>query len=218
MILHSEFRDGNVPSGYEQSRVFEEALKYLPKDVEKVFLRADTAGYEWDLLRYCAEGRDRRFGVIEFAVGADVTPDFRKAVAGVSGSEWQPLYRKADGELVETGQEWAEVCFVPNRVGGKPKGAVISFSCYPGAAFADGPPSHTGTGVATLRAMSFGNKGTYKLFGVVTNRDIPGEDLIWWHRERCGNGEEAHSVMKEDLAGGMLPSGDLGRMPHGGGL
>lgn len=25
-------------------------------------------------MKYCAEGRDERFGVIEFAVGADVTP------------------------------------------------------------------------------------------------------------------------------------------------
>ena len=28
--------------------------------------------------------------------------------------------------------------------------------------------------------------------------------------ERCGKSEEAHSVMKEDFAGGQLPSGDFG--------
>jgi hypothetical protein len=26
MVLHTEFRDGNVPAGYEQLRVFKEAL------------------------------------------------------------------------------------------------------------------------------------------------------------------------------------------------
>ena len=26
----------------------------------------------------------------------------------------------------------------------------------------------------------------YKLFGVVTNRDLAGDKLIWWSRERCG--------------------------------
>jgi hypothetical protein len=37
-----------------------------------------------------------------------------------------------------------------------------------------------------------------------------GERLIHWHRERCGQSEEAHSVMKRDFAGGKLPSGDFG--------
>jgi hypothetical protein len=41
--------------------------------MEKVFVRSDTAGYQKDLQRYCAEGKSERFGVIEFAIGADVT-------------------------------------------------------------------------------------------------------------------------------------------------
>ena len=45
---------------------------------------------------------------------------------------------------------------------------------------------------------------------MVTNRDIPGDKLIWWHRVRCGKGEEIHKVMKEDLAGGHLPSSRFG--------
>ena len=57
--------------------------------------------------------------------------------------------------------------------------------------------------------MSFGEK-RYKVFGMVSNRDIPGDKLIWWHRLRCGKGEEIHKVMKEDLAGGHLPSGRFG--------
>jgi len=57
--------------------------------------------------------------------------------------------------------------------------------------------------------MSFGEK-RYKVFGMVSNRDILGDKLIWWHRERCGKGEEIHKVMKEDLAGGHLPSGHFG--------
>ncbi len=37
--------------------------------------------------------------------------------------------------------------------------------------------------------------------GVVTNREIAGDELVWWYRKRCGKSEEAYSVMKEDLAG-----------------
>ena len=69
LIVHSEFRDGNVPAGHQQLRVLVEALEHLSTRVEKVMLRSDTAGYQRELLRYCAEGRDERFGVIEFAVG-----------------------------------------------------------------------------------------------------------------------------------------------------
>ena len=43
-IVHSEFRDGNVPAGHEQLRVFRESLEYLPAGVERVLLRSDTAG------------------------------------------------------------------------------------------------------------------------------------------------------------------------------
>jgi len=50
----------------------------------------------------------------------------------------------------------------------------------------------------------------YKVFGVVSNRTLPGEELIRWHRERCGKSEAAHGVMKSDLAGGQLPSGLFG--------
>ena len=78
-------------------------------------LRSDTAGYQQELLRYCAEGRDERFGVIEFAVGVDVTAEFRRAVSEVAEEDWHVLHPGSN--RVETGQEWAEVNFVPNWIG-----------------------------------------------------------------------------------------------------
>ncbi len=50
----------------------------------------------------------------------------------------------------------------------------------------------------------------YKVTGIVTNGEIPAEELIWWYRQRCGKGEEIHGVMKQDLAGGKFPSGKFG--------
>jgi group II intron reverse transcriptase/maturase len=44
----------------------------------------------------------------------------------------------------------------------------------------------------------------------VTNRDADGSELVNWLHDRCGKSEEAHSVMKEDLAGGRLPCADFG--------
>ena len=94
-----------------------EALGRLPAGVEKVMLRSDTAGYQRELLRYCAEGGDERFGVIEFAVGVDVTTEFRRAVSEVAEQDWQTLYRKVGEHRVDTGQQWADVNFVPNWIG-----------------------------------------------------------------------------------------------------
>ena len=78
IVLHSEFRDGNVPAGFDQLRVFKEALDMLPEGVERVYLRSDTAGYQHDLLKYCEKGENTRFGRIEFAIGADVTRSSRR--------------------------------------------------------------------------------------------------------------------------------------------
>jgi len=89
LIVHSEFRDGNVPAGHEQLRVLEVAARLLPAGVRKLYLRSDTAAYQQDLLKYCAEGKNRRFGVIEFAIGADVTAEFRQAVAQLPEAAWQ---------------------------------------------------------------------------------------------------------------------------------
>jgi hypothetical protein len=206
-ILYSEFRDGNVPAGHEQLRVLQASLAYLPASVTKVSLRSDTAGYQEELLLYCGEGKDPRFGVIDFAIGADVTEAFRAAVRATAESEWKPLIRMFDGKPQETDQEWAEVCYVPNWAGYSRKRAVYRFLAIrePLRQLPLGDQAQL-----PFPTQEFGPKGTYKLFGVVTNRKDAGDQVIWWLRERCGKSEEVHSVMKSDLAGGQLPSGLFG--------
>ena len=81
--------------------------------MKKIYLRSDTAGYQEELLLYCGEGKDPRIGVIEFAIGADVTEAFREAVRATAESEWKPLIRWVDGKPQQTDQEWAEVAYVP---------------------------------------------------------------------------------------------------------
>ncbi|MDP6783426.1 MAG: IS1380 family transposase, partial [Dehalococcoidia bacterium] len=207
IVAHSEFRDGNVPANYQNLRALQETLDALPEGVIKVCFRGDTAANLKELLRYCAEGQSERFGVIEFAIGVDITAEFKRAVAEVEEMEWQPLEREVDGHRVKTEQEWAEVCFVPNWTAQRKEGPdyryiaireLLKQAEFPGLQAQLPFPS-----------MSFGER-QYKVFGMVTNRDIPGDKLIWWHRARCGKGEEIHKVMKDDLAGGHLPSGRFG--------
>ena len=210
LIVHSEFRDGNVPAGYQQLRVLTEALEHLPPGVDKVMLRSDTAGYQQELLRYCAEGRDERFGVIEFAVGVDVTVEFRRAVSQVGEQEWQTLYRKVGEHRVDTGQQWAEVNFVPNWIGHSKNSPEYRFIAIRERLTEQPLPGMEGQMELPFAAMELSGRGWHKVFGVVTNRSIAGDELIWWSRQRCGKGEEVHGVVKNDLAGGRLPSGLFG--------
>jgi hypothetical protein len=209
MVLHMEFRDGNVPAGYEQLRVLKESLSLLPEGVEQVRLRSDTAGYQHSLLRYCEEGEDRRFGRIEFAIGADVTSEFKRTVLKEVGpGDWKPIYSEFDGKRIQTNQEWAEVCFVPNAVSHRLDAPVYRYLAIReamGSLELPGMPQQE----FPFQTMQV-DLQRYKLFGLVTNMDWDGERLIHWHRERCGKSEEAHSVMKGDFAGGKLPSGDFG--------
>ncbi len=61
LVVCSELRDGNVPAGYQNLRVFQESLAILPLGVKKVYFRSDTAAYQIGVLRYCAEGQNERF-------------------------------------------------------------------------------------------------------------------------------------------------------------
>jgi hypothetical protein len=124
VVVHSECRDGNVPAGFDPVRVLKEGLQALPQGVNKVCLRTDTAGYDHKLLQFCAEGHSG-CGVIEFAIGVDVTPAFKAAVAEVR--EWQPLCREVDGRREATGKARAEVCFVPSWAATKMDGPSYRF-------------------------------------------------------------------------------------------
>jgi len=207
VMLYSEFRDGNVPAGQEQLRVMKESLRHLPDGVKKVSLRSDTAGYQEELLLYCGEGKDPRFGVIEFAIGADVTEAFRAAVLATPEDAWQSLTRWVDDTPQQTDQEWAEVGYVPNWAGYSRKQADYRFLAVrePLRQLALGDEAQL-----PFPTQAFGQKGVHKLFGVVTNRKDTGDGVIWWLRERCGKSEEVHSAMKSDLAGGQMPSGLFG--------
>ena len=210
LMVHTEFRDGNVPAGYERLRVLKEALECLPLWVKKVRLRSDTAGYQHDLLRYCDEKDNKRVGRIEFAIGCDVTQEFRKAVAEIPEEGWQSLYREVKGEMQETGRQWAEVCFVPNKIGHSKKGPEYRYlATREELKQTELPGMEKGNNEYLFPVMRIRDQ-KYKVFGVVTNMDWKGEELIPWLYQRCGKSEEAHAAMKNDFAGGQFPSGDFG--------
>jgi hypothetical protein len=144
-----------------------------------------------------------------FHVEAAAPPAFKAAVAQVPGAEWRPLSREEGGRPVATGREWAEVCFVPNRLCSKKRGREYRYLATR-EVLAQPPLPGLGAQLALFFPTLEMDAVHYKLFGVVTNREGDGGELILWHDERSGRSEGAHAVMKNDLAGGTLPSGAFG--------
>jgi hypothetical protein len=216
VVLHSEFRDGNVPAGWDIIRVFKEALACLPEGVEQVFMRQDTAAYATEVLAWCEREKEHpQYGRILFTISADVTSALREEIAKVT--DWTP--EVTHGKQSPTKREWAEVVFVPNDH------AVLTDIFEPFRYIVvrerlgdqlrlldvESRPQQTDK----LNGLPFPTmvleNVAYKVGAIVTNRrSEDAAKLIGWHYERCGKSEEAHSIMKGDFAGGQLPSSKFG--------
>ena len=143
-----------------------------------------------------------------------MTRAFKIAAAQVPDSEWQPIYKDQGGKRMKTGSQWAEVCFVPNELCHSKNAPVYRYLAKRQILEEqDCPPNMEAVELSLpFPTMKMVEK-RYKVFGIVTNigyEDMNGEDLIHWLHERCGKSEEVHAVMKDDLAGGKLPSSDFG--------
>jgi hypothetical protein len=235
MIVGTQYRDGNVPAGYGQLEELKRVLLCVPSGINKVSLRSDSAGYQKELLTYCGEGKNERFGVIDFTISCPVTKEFREAAKAVPASEWRAVTKEIarGGEKIrqETNHEYATIPYVPQWAGNSKNTAEYRFIAtrekfqgkltsqsregqllMPGAM--DGMEIEeitAGNEVMKKLHLTELSGEVYKLFGIVTNMiEKDGEELVVWHHERCGKSEEVHRVLKNELAGGHIASRKFG--------
>jgi hypothetical protein len=226
IVVGTQLRDGNVTPGYGQLEELKRVLATVPEGVKKVTLRSDTAGYQEAILRYCAEGENERFGEIGFTVSCKVGDTFKQAAQAVDEEKWKPVYKEVKkGEVTErikTGQEWAEVNYVPDW-------AVKSEAEYRFIAIRERTELRKGENLGqmviseVIEDMERENEQVkrlhitemknlaYKVFGLVT--DLGEEDggkIVEFHHERCGKSEEVHQILKGELGGGHVASGKFG--------
>jgi len=191
LILADEFRDGNVPAGMDLLPLLKEAISALPPTVRLVRVRSDSAAYVHELLNWCRKevaGRPR----IEFAISADVTEELRAAMQALPEEAWKPLRKVTDKGLIVGRKEWAEVEFVPSQ---------------PSRNKWMKPDRYLAIRIRPAQGQLFGDGNPYHYFAVVSNMwNWDGERLLRWQRERCGTVEKAHDVLKNDLAGGVMPA------------
>jgi hypothetical protein len=185
VVLADEFRDGNVPAGTGNRRLLERALAALPPGVERIVVRAVSAAYEQDLLRWLeAKG-------IGYAISADMSRELLAAIRALPEAAWRP--EREDGDAI---RHWAEVAYVPSD-----------------GVFAKDRPEPSRYLVIRIRKRQgrlFADGGEVKHFAIVTNLPDPedgsGLDLIRWQRGKAGTVEHAHHVLTNELAAEALPS------------
>jgi hypothetical protein len=107
----------------------------------------------------------------------DVTKEFKKAVAEVEESEWRPFLKEIKGEMRKTGAEWAEVCFVPNAIARSKNDPVYRYLAIRELLEQPELPGMEGHVELPFPTMRM-EKKRYKVFGIVTNRDLEGNELI----------------------------------------
>lgn len=187
LIVHEEFRDGNVPAGYGNVRILERAVASLPPGITQRFVRGDSALYEQAVLTWC-EAPARGIG---YAISADMSPQLYAVITQLPEHAWQ--LERAEPDAI---REWADVPYVPDN----------------GNHRKDRPCVRRYLAVRIRRRQGelFADGRTVKHFAIVTNREGDGLTLIRWHREKAGTVEYAHHVLKNELAAEALPSGKFG--------
>ena len=195
LILADEFRDGNVPAGMDPLTSFLRATRALPQSIEVIYFRSDSAAYQHKLLDKMRDGVEHNGKQVSvyFGISADVSEALRGKITSVPESGWKPLRRLTEKGLIEGRKEWAEVEFIPSASSVKRDMK---------------PDRYLAIRVRPWQGELFSDGHSYHYYAVVTNRwEMEGEELLRWQRERCGSVEKVHDVVKNDLAGGVMPCG-----------
>jgi Transposase DDE domain group 1 len=193
VVVADEFRDGNVPAQVGSLPVAQRAFAALPGTVTERYFRGDSACDEESLLSWL---RDEQravgpSGLIGFAVSARMNPALHEEIVAIPETAWQPY--SEDGVVIK---ECADVDYVPEE---NPENRYRE------------PLRYVALRIRKKQAALFADGSSVKHFAVITNRwDWSPKKLLEWHREKAGSIEAAHDVIKNELAGGVMPCGRFG--------
>lgn len=189
VILADEFRDGNVPAMMAPLPVAKRAFAALPSTIQTYYFRGDSACHESHLVDWLrdeqrAEGPQ---GFLGFAISARMSEALQQAILQVPESGWEAYGKPHAREI----RECAEIDFVPGE------------KCE----HKDTQPlRYVAIRIRSRQEELFSDGSKVKHFAIVSNiwEWKPGR-LIQWHREKAGTIEGVHHVVKNELAGGVLP-------------
>jgi hypothetical protein len=190
VILADEFRDGNVPAMMAPLPVAQRAFAALPQGIESYYFRGDSACHESGLVHWLRDEQrtEGPKGFIGFAVSARMSEALHAAILKVAEEKWEAYGKKHPSEI----RECAEVDFVP---GEKSEHKDTK------------PLRYVAIRIRKRQEEMFSDGSKVKHFAIVSNLwDWKPGRLIEWHREKAGTIEGVHDVVKNELAGGVMPS------------
>ena len=193
VVVAEEFRDGNVPALKDPLRVAQRAFAVLPDTIQERYFRGDSACDEEELLSWLRNEQraDGPQGLIGFVVSARMNPVLREEIVCTAAEKWQPY--SEDSEAIK---ECAQVDYFPEET----------------AANRYREPLRTiAIRIRKKQQHLFADGSEVKHFAVRTNLwEWKPKRLLEWHREKAGTIEAVHDVVKNELAGGVLPCGRYG--------
>jgi hypothetical protein len=213
IVLFSEFRDGNVNPSYNIPEFVEKSFSYLPDTVKNLYLRSDSAGYNFDLMAYCKK-QD-----IKFSISAKLCKSIREEIKVVKDKEWTVIEQNREQLLKNKNNEdkecweWAEIDHIPdNPNAGELRYIVVRNKIIEQKPLFEELINNEENKEDDNSKKQYIKDGTkYNIRVIVTNRyDLTGAELFHWHNKRCGYSEQIHSVMKNDFAGSQFPSNKFG--------
>ncbi len=197
LILHDEFRDGNVPAAFEVTSFFKKCLSALPSTIQKIRTRLDGAYYNLEeLIPYLKKKK------IEFSITGKKSKSVIEWIEALPENQWKPLMKMTNSGLKPTGKEWVEMSW-SSAAGTREQMQERSLRCL-----ITRKVEHQWELFKKEFQSKVEEKDRYEM--IVTNMDWQGDKLIRWHYERGGTIEHIHDRIKNDLAGGTLPCAEFG--------
>ncbi len=190
VVLADEFRDGNVPAMMAPLPAAKRAFAALPDTIQTFYYRGDSASHEHELIQWLRDEKrpEGPQGFIGFAISARMSDALHQAILHVPETAWEAYGEPHATEI----RECAEVDFVPGEKS-EHKDAQ--------------PLRYVAIRIRLRQEELFADGSKVKHFAIVSNLwDWKPGRLIQWHREKAGTVEGIHDVIKNELAGGVMPS------------
>lgn len=182
LVVHEDFRQGSMAPQSDALNFLRETIAQLPKMVEQIHVRSDSAWYQREVIDYCEENG---YG---FAITADKDEAVMAALSLMKDEDWQRINLPADPDDQELYvREWA---------------------CESVHTFNESKHAYRIIFLRKERRQGDLFEGEYTYGAILTNRDLPLEELITWHRRRC-NCENHIKELKYGFSLNSLPSADF---------